>query len=141
MKSEPFELWFPALGTQSTLNVCASTDSAVFSNMFEQGGFNCLSPETGDADFNYASGSLFETSPQILSHTVLFGTRVQSASGGDQKYYASNLVTPGLTASSRHTVGLTSQNSRLYLVIYMNDNNDTSFESNNVEDFILSFNS
>jgi hypothetical protein len=141
MKSEPFEVWFPALGAQSSLSICASTDGAVFSNMFEQGGFNCLSPITSAANFNYANGSLYEASPQVLVHSALYGTRVQSASGGDQKYYVSNLVTPGLTASSRHSIPLTSQNGKLYFVIYMNDNNDTSFEPNNVEDFIVSFNS
>lgn len=138
MKSGPFELWFPALGTGSALEVCTSGDGALFRDMFEQAGFNCLSPATGAADSNYASGTLFETSPQVLSHTEIVGSRAILASGGNQKYYVADLTTPGVTFRSRHAVRLATLNGKLYLVVYLA--NSGTFNTNDVEYFILSFN-
>ncbi len=137
MKPEPFELWFPVLGTESSVEVCASNNSAILNSVRQTGKsgvITCLSPGTGAADYAYASGTLFESSgPQDPIHTQIDGSRVQSASGGDQRYYISTL-----TANNRST-SLTNRRSKLYLVIYFNDNYGRTFEPNNLERFVLNF--
>lgn len=127
---EPFELWFPALqNSVSAIEVCASHTSAIYNNIpqtGQNGVQTCLSPGTGLADYAYASGGLaiVSASPDQAAHVQITGSRAESASGGDQKYYVSNL---------------TSEHGKVYLVIYMNDNNDHTFESNNLEYFTLNF--
>lgn len=127
---EPFEMWFPALQNSiSAIEVCAAYAGAIDNNIprtGQNGVLTCLTPGTGVADYPYASGGLaISTPPDELGHVQITGTRAQDASGGDEKYYVSNL---------------TSEHGKVYLVVYMNDNNDKSFESNNVEYFILNFN-
>jgi hypothetical protein len=124
---QPFELWFPALqNAESAIEVCTAYSSAIDNNIpqtGQNGVFTCLTPGTGAADYPYASGGLpISTPPDQLGHAQITGTRAEDASGGDQKYYVSNL---------------TSYHGKVYLVIYMNDNNDKSFEPNNVEYFTL----
>lgn len=126
---EPFEMWFPALQNSiSAIEVCAAYTSAIDNSIpqtGQNGVFTCLTPGTGVADYPYASGGLaISTPPDGLAHVQITGTRAQDASGGDEKYYVSNL---------------TSEHGKVYLVIYMNDNNDKSFEANNIEYFTLNF--
>ena len=145
MKSEPFELWFPTLSAGSSLEVCTSDSRTLFSSIFNPKAIvNCLTPGTGGADYSYASAFLIETTPQPglpaspagnYAHTEIYGTRAQPASGGDEKYYVSNVITP-----SGRTILLANQDSNLYLAIYLsNKANDQGNKSNNTEFFVLSF--
>ncbi len=128
MKYEPFELWFPALGPESTVNVCASPNRAILNPtviLDSSNDANCLSPGRGAADNTYGSGGLWvSTDPGNPIHTTIGGSRAQPAPDGDEKFYVSNL---------------TGWHEKFYLVIYTNDNNDTQFESNKIEFFVLDF--
>ena len=122
-------MWFPALQNSiSAIEVCTAYTSAIDDNIAQTGQngvLTCLTPGTGIADYPYASGGLaISTPPDELAHMQITGTRAQDASGGDEKYYVSNLA---------------SEHGKVYLVIYMNDNNDKSFEPNNIEYFTLNF--
>lgn len=135
MKSVPFEIWFPALVPNSQLSICASNSRGIF------GFTNCFEPAFGAADFKYASGTLYEYSSTYLAHTSIWGNQAQSASGGDQKYYVSNITSfSGSPASPvPHVVSLASEHGKLYLAVYLNTNNYSTFQAHNVEDFILTF--
>ena len=131
MKSEPFELWFPTLATPATaLEVCAAHARSIYNNISQTGKERRLhmpNPRNRRADYPYASGFLaIRVPPDGLVHTHMTETRVEAASGGDQKYYVSNLA---------------NEHGKIYLVVYRNDNrfNSNTFESNNVEYFILNF--
>lgn len=127
MKYRPFELWFPALGPESSLNVCASPSRSIFNpavilNPNNQA--SCLSAGRSVADSRYGSGGLWVSSPSNAAHTAIFGQRAQQTSNGDQKFYVSNLA---------------GWHRNFYLVIYRNDNDYKKFEPTNIEFFVLKF--
>jgi hypothetical protein len=150
MQSEPFELWFPALSPNSVLAVCASASSVIFNNAIQDPQNNdksCLNVYNAAADFQYASGGLVETSSQYIAFTAIGGSRAQPASGGDEKYYVSQVISfpnglftgTGLQHNPPRVVSLTNEHGKLYLVIYLNTNNFRTFQDGNVEDFTLTF--
>jgi hypothetical protein len=132
LSSAPFEIWFPALGPRSDVQVCTSNTVAIFRvNPFPSGA--CLGGGSGAADYSYASGTLFETGLINGEHTEIAETRAQPASGGDDKYFVSTLWSQGKPFS------ITKQSSNLYLVIYAPHNYDDPPSDALVEHYILRF--
>src|SRR2546429_356698 len=86
----------PNLSNGSALAVCTANSSSLFISIFNPKTIvNCLNELTSAADYNYASGSLFETTaaPGLptgtdadYAHSKIFGTRARPADGGDEKY-------------------------------------------------------
>jgi len=129
VKSEPFELWFPSLASDESLEVCAATGRWVFANAAETGNSNvttCLTPGTGVAAGPYGSGYLVLTSPGNPGSTEIGETRALPVTQGYEKYYVSDF------ADQR----------QIYLVVYKytvgtQPDSTSPFNPNNVEDFIL----
>jgi hypothetical protein len=144
MQSEPFEVWFPELGADSSLSICVSNSSAIFTSAARIGDTSCLNRYNTAADFPFSSGTLFETSSKYIAHTSIAGDRAQSATGGDQQYYVSTLSSfpngiDTLAVHHPHVVLMTNQHGKLYLVIYRNTDNYDTFQANNIADFVLNF--
>jgi hypothetical protein len=139
LSSAPFEIWFPALGPQSDVQVCTSTTAAIFRvNPFRTG--ECLGGGSGAADYSYASGTLFETALTNGEHTEIAQTRAQPASGGDEMYFVSTLFSPGVAPTFRgKPFSITKQSSNLYLVIYAPRNYNNPPSDSLVEHYILRF--
>jgi hypothetical protein len=140
LSSAPFEIWFPALGPSSDVQVCTSTNVAIFRiNPFT--GLHCLTGGTGVADTNYASGALSETSLQQGEHTEIASTRAEPASGGDDKYYVSRLFTPTTLEARGKPISITRQATDLYLIIFTTGNYPLNSQAsiNQLEHFILRF--
>jgi hypothetical protein len=132
LSSAPFEIWFPALGPRSDVQVCTANTAAIFRvNPFPNGA--CLGGGSGAADYSYASGTLFETGLRNGEHTEIALARAQLASGGDDKYFVSTLWSQGKPFS------ITKQSSDLYLVIYAPHNFDDPPADALVEHYILRF--
>ena len=89
VQSEPFEVWFPTLGSESAVEVCASRSNAIYHDIpltGRSGVFTCLTPGTGVADYTSASGYLpVSIPPADIAHTQIEGTRAEPASGGGPK--------------------------------------------------------
>jgi hypothetical protein len=148
VQPEPFELWFPALGAKSSLNICISASRSIFTTATRNptSSASCLYVFNSAADYGYASGALYETSSRYIVHTAIGGNRAQPASGGDQQYYVSHLISfpKGFLSSAGKSLNphldfLTNEHRKLYLVAYLNTNDYHQFQPGNVEDFTLTF--
>jgi hypothetical protein len=139
LSSAPFEIWFPALGPQSDVQVCTSNTDAIFRvNPFPTGA--CLGDGSGAADYSYASGTLFETGLTNGEHTEIAQTRAQPASGGDEMYFVSTLWSPAKSLSENgKPFSITKQSANLYLVIYAPHNYNEPPSDALVEHYILRF--
>jgi len=137
MTHAPFEIWFPALANGAALQVCAWSSDYIFQNAAQAGQIgtkSCMNPFNSPADYPYGGGGLWLSPPGNVGNTAIVQTRAQPASGGDEKYYVSNLA---------NTKG------DFYLAIYLNDNGfgnlesngqqNSDFQASNLEDFILNF--
>jgi hypothetical protein len=129
LKSEPFELWFPTLTSDESLEVCAATGTWVFENAAETGKKNvvtCLSPGTGGAQDVIPGGDLFLTASDDPKSTSINKERTQPATQGYEEYNVSRFA---------------SGPRRIYLVVYRSSDDPQSVENRftqqRIEDFIL----
>jgi hypothetical protein len=110
LKSEPFELWFPTLASNESLEVCAATGDWVFASAAETGKGNsptCLTPGTGVAAGPYGSGYLVLTTPDGPASTNISEDRhfpprrrLPSWRSGCPRLAAPRLTSPMLAATS-----------------------------------------
>jgi hypothetical protein len=143
LSSAPFEIWFPALGSTSALEICTYSSLADFRQdpfYVDQStaAAGCLYPPTGFADYPYGSGALFESIPQDPGHAEIVGSRTELASGGDEKYLVSTVYyrSPVL---SLEPVPMSRQSASLYLVVYLPNNYPPPGPDAHLEHFVLRF--
>jgi hypothetical protein len=135
LKKAPFEIWFPALGANDEMQLCAWTDNTLFT-MFAP---NSPLPEgppfglgTGLADYEFTSGTLYVTKD---GHNALFGSRLAPAGNGMQKMYVSTLT----TKAAPQGVPIAKFSGDLYIALYIDKRNDNKFDWGEFEYIQLHF--
>jgi hypothetical protein len=136
LSSAPFEIWFPALGPTSVVEICTYGSLADYRlNPFYHGRGTpgCLALGVGAASSRYGGSSLDETVPRDPVCVVIAGNRAEPASGGDDKYFVSTVV------SLSGAVPMSQQTANLYLIVFATNKPLAQGPDADVEHFVLQF--
>jgi hypothetical protein len=133
MQPGPFEMRVPTVGTDTAVQLCAWSDDSVF--RLREGmsvdDVPFFHPGTGSADTDYTSGRL------ILSdeaHNYLVGTRLRQISDQQQQVFFSRVDPDGQGPRP-----LGSQKSSLFLVVYIDRNENAALDLGEYEYVELQF--
>jgi hypothetical protein len=138
LKSSPFEIWFPSVGAQTAVQVCAWTDRSIFS--IPAGGnvadSMLFGPGHGMADTAAGSGLILLNNEGDM---YFIGSRIAPAASGFEKVYFSSIFgsDSGISDAPRP---LSQQRAPIYLAIYIDKQANQQFNIGDYEYVALSFN-
>lgn len=128
----PFEIWFPKIGAETAVQVCAWIDDSIFS--LAQGEEIGAGPPfgygTGLADYEYGSGRLYVDDN---GHNYLIGTRIQPASDRMDKTYV------GAIFFQRRSTPISQWERDIYLTVYIDKKSSRRFDLGSYEYLHLRF--